>query len=174
MSDDLQSPLPHTPPGRLSQLLELGLASGRPWQPAELAAAWDYHLSAPLRFELSGLDADQARESRELLAEQGPLVGCLRALLRHPVPPVELLEMTKDFAKACLDSTDSPLPPHVAGVLYHTVIAVALTRTGERITRLSNHELARGFNWALAQEWIDPGSRATLEEARKTLDTHPT
>ncbi|MCZ7637355.1 MAG: hypothetical protein M5U12_15775 [Verrucomicrobia bacterium] len=89
-------------------MLELGLASARPWRPEELAAAWEYHLSAPPRFDLSRLDAAQVDEVRELLAEQGLLLASLRGLLRHPVPPVELLELTRDFAKTSLAAADPP------------------------------------------------------------------
>lgn len=97
------------------------------------------------------------------------LLASLRGLLRHPVPPVELLELTRDFARTSLQATDPSLPPDVAQVLFHLAIAVALTRGGERITTLNDAELLRGLDWSLAQVWVDESSRATLGRARRVV-----
>lgn len=145
------------------------MVSARPWRPEELAAAWEYHLSAPPRFDLSRLDEAQADEVRELLAEQGLLLASLRGLLRHPVPPVELLELTKEFAETSLGAADPSLPPDVANVLYHLAVAVALTRGDERISARSDAELLRGLDWSLAQVWVDESSKATLGRARRAI-----
>lgn len=169
MPAETSTPCDYPGAGRPAELLELGLASARPWRPEELAAAWEYHLSAPPRFDLSRLDAAEADEVRELLAEQGMLLASLRGLLRHPVPPVELLELTRDFATTSLQATDPPLPPDVANVLFHLAVAVALTRGGERISALSDAELLRGLDWSLAQVWVDESSRATLGRARRVV-----
>ncbi len=150
-------------------MLALGLAAARPWRPEELAAAWEYHLSAPLQFDLGGLDPARARELRDLSAAQGLLLASLRGLLQHPVPPLELLEMVKDFAKACLCAPDPPLPPELAGALYHLVMAVALSRLGERITNLGDAEILSGLDWAMARPWLDKASRATLARARRLV-----
>ncbi len=163
------SPSPSSPAGRPAELLALGLAAARPWRPEELAAAWEYHLSAPLQFDLGGLEPARARELRDLSAAQGLLLASLRGLLQHPVPPLEPLEMVKDFAKACLRAPDPPLPRELAGALYHLALAVALTRLGERITNLADAEILHGLDWAMARPWLDKATRATLALARRVV-----
>jgi len=162
------------PPGqafetRFADVLEAGLESARPWRPKELAAAWDYHLSAPLEFELGTLSAPRERALRDLTMAQGLTLSSLRALMQHPVPPVELLTMIAKFAKACSKSKDPPLPAEVAGVLYYLAIAVALTRLGTLVTRLRRADLVRGLDWAMAQPWVDQSSKATLDQARASV-----
>lgn len=141
----------------------------RPWRPEELAAVWEYHLSAPLQFELAALEPGQMRVLRDLSAAQGLLMNSLRGLLQHPVPPLELVVMVKDFAKGCLHGADAPLPAEIAGVLYHLTIAVGLARLGERITALSDAEILRGLDWALSHAWVDASSKATLAQARRVV-----
>jgi len=162
------------PPGeasetRFADLLEAGLESTRPWRAEELAAAWDYHLSAPIEFELGAMSAHRARALRDLAMAQGLTVSSVRALMQHPVPPIELLTMIARFAKACLKAKDSPVLREVAGVLYYLAIAVAVTRLGTLVTRLRRADLMRGLDWALARPWVDQSSKATLEQARASV-----
>lgn len=159
-------PEPRPPTGREDELLDLGLAAAEAWRPEELAAAWEYHLTAPLRVELEGLKAEQAVALRELGDSAGTGWGTLRELLTHPAPPQGVIVMVKDFAKGCLRGRDAPLPAEVAGVLYHLAIAVALTRLGRRITAMADPDLRQGLEWALAQPWLDRETRTTLAQAR--------
>ncbi len=152
-----------------ARLFELGLAAGRPWQPEELAAMWAYHLEAPTQFELGGLGREGAERWFERVKTAGGASASLGDVLRHPAPSLELLEMTKAFAKACLRGADPPLPGGVAGMLYLLAIAVALTRLNRRITALSDLELENAFAWGLAQSWVDAKTRSTLVEARRVL-----
>lgn len=150
-------------------MIELGVVAARPWRPEELAAAWEYHLTTPLLLDRGGLNPARSRELRDISAAQGVPLDNLRDLLQHPVPPLELLEMVKDFAKACLHAPDPPVPADIAGVLYHLAIAVTLTRRGEHLSSLGNVETRHGLDWALGQPWLDGCSRATLAQARRLV-----
>jgi hypothetical protein len=86
-------------------------------------------------------------------------------LFHHPAPPLELLEMTKDFAKANMDQAQSSLPNEVAAALYYTSIAAALVRLDARITRLQEAELRRGLLWTREQGWLDEDTKQLLLQA---------
>lgn len=157
------------PTGRESELLDLGLAAAEPWRPDELAAAWEYHLTAPLHLEIEGLYPGRAEERRGSVDPGGQPGSSLHDLLAHPEPARGWIELVKDFAKGCLHGAESPLPAAVAGVLYYLAIAVGVTRLGERISRLGDAEIRRGLEWALAQSWVDTESRATLDQAYRLV-----
>jgi hypothetical protein len=74
--------------------------------------------------------------------------------------------LTKDFAKACRISADSPIPREIATVLYFASIAVARLRCGRRITELTDTAVRKGLDWALGQPWLDEATRRLLEEGR--------
>jgi hypothetical protein len=75
---------------------------------------------------------------------------------------LELLELTKDFAKANMDHAQSSLPGEVAAALYYTSIAAALVRLDTRITRLPDADLRRGLLWTSEQAWLDAETRQLL------------
>ena len=80
-------------------------------------------------------------------------------MLEHPRPPLELLELTKQFAKKCRSNPDGPLPDDIASVLYLAAIAAAMTRCGARITKLGDVGMHHGLRWALRQSWLDASLR---------------
>lgn len=157
------------PTGRESELLDLGLAAAAPWGPDELAAAWEYHLTAPLLLEIEGFDPGRAAVLRGSMEPGGQHGSSLHDLLAQPEPTRELIELVKDFAKGCLHGAESPLPAAVAGVLYYLAIAVGVTRLGERISRLGDAEIRRGLEWALGQSWVDTESRTMLAQAYRLV-----
>jgi hypothetical protein len=85
---------------------------------------------------------------------------------------VELLKITKDFAKACRLSPHSPLPREVASVLYFACIAAAMVRCRRRISGLTNDALTDGLHWVLARPWLDAPTRALVEESLQLVETH--
>jgi hypothetical protein len=91
-------------------------------------------------------------------------------LFHHSAPPVELLELVKSFAKANLDHPESALPGEIASALYYLSIAAALVRLDQRITRLSDADLARGLQWAGEQVWLDDATKELLAKALQKLD----
>jgi hypothetical protein len=96
---------------------------------------------------------------------QSLLLKSFADLFHHPAPPVELLELTKDFAKANMDHAQSSLPSEVAAALYYTSIAAALVRLGARISRLPEGELRRGLLWTGEQAWLDEETKQLLLQA---------
>jgi hypothetical protein len=101
-------------------------------------------------------------------AEYAP-PGTFGELFQHERPPLELLRLAKDFAKAAQANPGSAIPKEVAWVLYYLSIATALVRLRQRITHLSDVELRQGFDWVLAQSWVADPSRALAEAGRMTL-----
>jgi hypothetical protein len=146
-------------PGRLAALFTLDESGRDVWQPEELLHILAHQLSSPLVFDGSRLAA---------ATEGEPLVS-FRDLFRHPSPPLELLRLTKDFAKGSDERTEDPLPPEVATVLYYGAIAVALVRHGARISSLDDARLRDGIAWALDQPWVDPATTRVFVDAAIAL-----
>ena len=92
---------------------------------------------------------------RTLSEAQGLLLKSFADLFHHPAPPIELLELVKDFAKANLDHPESGLPGEIAAALYYTSIAAALVRLDARISQLPDADLQRGLRWTMEQAWLD-------------------
>ena len=103
-------------------------------------------------------------------ATETPPINSFNDLLHHPRPPIELLELTKAFAKACRSHPDSPLPDEVATVLYLGSIVAAMTRCDRPISKLGSDGLRHGLDWALNQPWLDQPTRNLLEEGRRGVD----
>ena len=122
-----------------------------------------------MQVDLISLERGQALRTRTLAESLILTFTSLGNLLAFPNPPVELLKITKDFAKACRQNPHSPMPQEFASVLYFTSIAAALVRCGCRITGLTSEALAEGFHWVLAQPWLDDSTRTLIEEGLKLL-----
>lgn len=153
-------------------MLELAI-NGPLWEPQELAAILQHQLSAPLEFDLSVLGADSVSILAKGQPQGGPPIRTFRDLLLHARPPIELLELTRQFAKGCRTRPDGPLPDEIATLLYVLSIAVALTRCGRRITKLDDEALQHSFAWALAQPWVDAPSRQLIQEASQRSRSLP-
>jgi hypothetical protein len=150
-------------PSLLSDLLHFEKLE-RPWQPAELEAVLRHQLAAPVEFDLAGMGEAVADRLRTLAASQGLVLKSVGDLLRHPHPPIELLEMLKDFAKAHVLHPRSPLPREIAAVLYYASIFAAMSRCDRQITKLDSDRLRAGVAELLPQEWLDQSIRALFIE----------
>jgi hypothetical protein len=115
--------------------------------------------------DLGGYDPGTAARLKKLSEAQSLLLKSFSDLFQHPAPPLELLELTKDFAKANMDPVQSSLPTEVAAALYYTCIAAALVRLDTRITRLPDAELRRGLLWTREQPWLDEATKQLLLQA---------
>jgi hypothetical protein len=155
--------------GRLSEILGIGSDTPRLWRPDELAAIFRHQMAAPVLFDLGGLSGARVRQLKDLSEAKGLLLKSFEDLFCHPAPPLELLKLTKDFAKLNRDHPESVLPPEIAAVMYYASIAAALVRCGVRITRLGDHALREGFTWAASQVWIDDTARDLFKEAQEKL-----
>jgi hypothetical protein len=152
-------------PKSLAALLEASGERVRLWRPEELGAIFRHQMSAPVLVDLGGYDPGTAARLRTLSSAQSLLLKSFSDLFHHPAPPLELLELTKDFAKANMDHAQSSLPNEVAAALYYTSIAAALVRLDARITRLPKADLRRGLLWTREQSWLDEDTKQLLLQA---------
>jgi len=141
------------------------------WRPGELGAILRHQLAAPLEFDFSFLGAERPPSLDALAATEGPPIRTFGDLLRHPRPPIELLESTKEFAKRCRSRPEAPLPDEIATMLYILSIVAALTRCTRRITKLDDQGLRYSLDWALAQPWLDPATHDLLREGYQALQS---
>lgn len=154
-----------SPAKELSTLLAAGEERARLWRPDELAAIFKHQISAPMLVDLGGFDPRAARQLKTLSEAQGLLLKSFSDLIHHPSPPVELLELVKNFAKANVDQSAGSLPTEVASALYYLTIASALVHLDARISKLSDAELARGLAWTRALGWVDEPTNQLLAQA---------
>lgn len=161
---------PPGPPGpMLARVFDWGKGQTRIWEPAEYRAVVEHLLGSPVEFEVAGLEPSRAGRLALLSEAQGLLVKSFGDLLRHPAPPCELLELTKEWAKANQADAGSSLPPEIAGFLYYACIAAALVRLGRRITSLDDGQLHAGLTWAGAQPWVAQDFKSLFSEADAKL-----
>jgi len=166
---DSAGTLSKSPTKSLAAFLAAGQERAHLWQPEELGAIFRHQMSAPMLVDLAGLDPAAAARLKMLSHAQGLLLKSFLDLFLHPVPPIELLTLSKDFAKSNMEQPDSSLPNEVAAVLYYVSIAAALVRLGRRISQLRDAELKRGLEWAKGKAWVEPRLQHLLEEALQKL-----
>lgn len=150
-------------PATLAPLLGLHEARGA-WQAVELADILAHQLRAPLLFDLKQPEVPSCAGDPQRAAPAATMKS-FGDLLRHPAPPVELLRLTKEFAKSSDGAGGCALPAEVATVLYYAAIAAARLRLNVQISKLTTSELQDGFNWAIRQQWIDDHTRSLFTEA---------
>ncbi len=158
-----------SPPKSLAAFMAAGDERARLWRPDELGAVFRHQLAAPIMVDLGGYDPVTANRLKTLSTAQNLVLKSFLELFTHPVPPIELLTLTKEFAKTNMDHPDSSLPKEVAAVLYYTSIAAALVRLDRRISQLGDPELERALNWAREQRWVDPQIQQLLAQALHKL-----
>ena len=166
---DSAGTLAKSPPKSLAAFLAAGEERARLWQPEELGAIFRHQMSAPILVDLGGLEPAAAARLKTLTQAQSLLLTSFQDLFVHPVPPIELLTLTKDFAKSNMDQPDSSLPNEVAAVLYYVSIATAWVRLDKRISQLGDAELKRGLEWAKGKPWVEPQIQVLLDEALQKL-----
>ena len=153
----------------LAALMATSEESARLWRADELAAIFKHQISTPMLVDLGSFDPRTANKLKIVSEAHGLLLKSFSDLFHHPAPPVELLELVKDFAKANLDHPESGLPNEIASVLYYTSIASALVHLDKRITKLPDADLRRGLSWAREQGWLDGATRDLLGAALEKI-----
>jgi hypothetical protein len=153
----------------LAALMASGDERGPLWRPDELAAMFKHQMSAPMLMDLGSFDPRTANQIKTLSAAQGLLLSSFADLFNHPSPPVQLLQLVKDFAKANMDHPESGLPSEIASTLYYASIAAALVHLDKRITQLPDADLRRGLGWTAEQAWLDEKTKALLSTAVKKI-----
>jgi hypothetical protein len=154
----------------LEELVGENQSQMRHLSPEEMTAILQHELDSPVEFSLSGLGSKEAARLTRLASGQGLLLKSLRELFEHSHPPIELLEMTKDFAKAHSHQSGGEIPVEVASVIYFGAIAAAWVRHQKSITNLQTKERRRGFQWALGQTWVDGQLKRLFEDALRQLE----
>jgi hypothetical protein len=140
----------------------------RIWQADELAAILRHQMTTPLQVDLAGLNGAAGR-LRDEAAAGGLLLKSFGDLLQHPHPPLKLLEMMKDFAKASRISPVGVMPREISSVIYFASILVAMTKRSRRITTLGDKALRDAIRWALAQPWLDEITRTVFLDGQRFL-----
>jgi len=147
----------------LAALMSTSEEGARLWRADELAAIFKHQISTPMLVDLGSFDPRTANKLKIVSEGHGLLLKSFSDLFHHPAPPLELLELVKDFAKANLDHPES------ASALYYTSIASALVKLDKRITRLPDADLQRGLTWAREQGWLDGATRDLLGVALEKI-----
>ncbi len=135
----------------------------------ELSALLEVVLTRPMEFRADGVTGGQKGGVRLGDAPRELLLKGIGDLLSHPHPPVDLLVMVKEFAKANCQHPDSAIAPEVARVLYFASIAAGLARCGCCMTNLEQSAQLKGLRWLSEQAWVDDGLRALGKEALASL-----
>lgn len=167
---DIHAEIRKTDPKRLVQIIKLREQSDRLWNPDELSDILKHQLSAPVDVNLSRLGRGVARRAMTACAAEGLLLKSFRDLFFHPHPPIEMLIVTKEFAKASSHHPDSPIPHEISTVLYLAAIVAALLRCGKYITDLDEAALTESLQWVLSQTWLDSDMRQLFQEGTQAIE----
>ena len=168
MSNSTQTIFKSRPEG-LARILAFDEPGTDVWEPGEMRAIWKHQLRAPIYLDLSTVERARAMDLEHSPHLAPFLSQSFGELIAHAQPPVELLKLTKDFAKQALrDSEDGQLK-EVATALYCASYAAGMTRCGARVGALADDELQRIFRWALARSWLDESTKNLIAEALKLL-----
>jgi hypothetical protein len=173
MSDSDSSALFKSRAKELSAFMNAGAEHSGLWRPDELAAVFRHQMSVPMLVDLGTLDLRANAKLRIMSEARGLLLKSFADLFQHPTPPIELLELVKDFAKANLDHPESGLPTEIASVLYYASISAALVRLDRRISKLPDAELAPGLRWAGQQPWLDDNTKSLFAAALEKVSGPP-
>ena len=144
--------------------LDPDLEDQRYWQPPELADLLQHQWDAPLEADLGELPPGRARLLKRLCEAEHLLLKSYGELFSHPLPPIEVLEMIKDYAKRHLARPNLELPEEMAMVLYVLSVVVARLRCGKRITSQSDEAVRKNIETMLSEPWITDSVAMLLRE----------
>jgi len=145
------------------QLLELGSSTERHDGNADGTPVLERVLATSLTEKLAEARPRWAHALEELCSNQEPPISTVRDLLLHPSPPVGVLIILKNAAKASRKDPQGPVPPRPATALYLAAIGMAWLRCGELITTLDIDDLDEKMPWAAGQTWGDPEVAEAIE-----------
>lgn len=167
----LASSIETVAPGKLASFLDDDDDIGqRIWSEDELGAILKHQMSIPIAVDLSAQKKAVAQQLMALCSGNGMLLKSYEDLFDHENPPIELLQIIKDYAKTCLSAKNSPFPSEVASVLYYTTIAAAMARCRRRISSLTDEKLREGFEWVLARPWKNKSISRLMKQAIDSLE----
>jgi hypothetical protein len=154
----------------VAQMMDVDEGDQGLWNRDELEAMFRHQLAAPLEFDFGLLGPSSVRQLESLRSVEDPPIHSFADLLNHPRPPIELLKITKEFAKSCRSRSDCRLPDEIATMLYVLSILVAMTRCSQRISKLDDQYLDHMADWAREQSWIDDATRSLLRGGCRAVE----
>jgi len=157
--------LDRTSPSVLGKMLNVEEGKEKIWHAEELGDLLRHQLSQPLRAVLPGTHIPTPPIPIEPYSPESPPLETLGDLLRHPKPPLELLEATKRLARDSVKANRVALPAEVSTVLYLASVAAALVRDQQRITKSSDDVLRYALHLTLDWSWLDDVTRDLLQQA---------
>ena len=156
-------------PEGLARVLALDEDAGDLWAPDELRAMWQHQMRTAVDIDLSGFNAPGAGPLQNSAAMQNSKGKTFSELFADRQPAIELLKLTKEFAKQTLkDSGESQLK-EIASALYYASYAAGIVRCGTRIGSMVDDELRPGFTWGLNRSWLDEATKRLFAEAKGCL-----
>src|SRR5262249_23618648 len=159
--------LHETDPRLLAQFLEVEEVPPGIWPAHELGAILRHQMATPVRLDLESVGSTFRARLQALPAGQQPGALTFGDLFQQAAPPLELLVLVKQFAKASRVRGESVLPAEIATVIYLTTIVVARLRCGQRISAQSDESLTYGIQWVIDQRWVDERTRALFRGAMR-------
>lgn len=154
-----------TTPTQIAELFERADDPQTLWRSDEMRAIWRHQLNADLEFDLGGLSETSAAQLASLATSADSHARTFGDVLFHPTPPLPLLELVKEFAKAHSTHPQSLLPREIAMALYCAAIAAALVRWNRRITSLPDDTLRAGLRQLSRFPWLEENTRALVRAA---------
>ncbi|HXE52023.1 MAG TPA: protein kinase, partial [Tepidisphaeraceae bacterium] len=145
--------LDHISGPQLSSLLSVQVSGDGLWDREELKSIWRHQLAAPL---------DEAVRAQGDGAPGLPIIS-FADLLRHPSPPVEMLQAMIRRAERWGRDPHQPLPEEIARMIGCAAGAVARVRGGKPV--VPDDQLVRELSWAVRQDWPDASTRMLLADA---------
>ncbi len=139
------------------------------WSPEEMQAMWQHQLATAIDIDLGGVTSVRAtilRSSPQARSFEGKT---FRDLFARPDAPIELLELTKEFAKQTLKESEEMQLKEIASGLYYITYAASIVFHRKIIGSMKEDELRPGFNWGLKQTWLDKESKKLIEQALRQL-----
>ena len=166
----MHNPLEQSDPKSLSTMLDLDLQLGQDWTEPELGAMLRHLMQAELEPDLTRSAPGGEKRFSALRAANPRLPQTFGQALQNSDTPPELLELIKDFAKACGASTaHSPLPEQVATVLYYAAILAARLNCEKSISGLDDATLLQGVQWSLQRAWVADPIALLMQQAQSKL-----
>ena len=159
-----------TSPRSLAKMLDVEQPEEKLWDTEDLGHLLRNQLSQPLRTILPDAIVPPPTTSSQPCSPAQPPLETLGDLLRHPQPPLKLLEAAKRLARDNAKSEHRAVPAEISTVLYLASIAAALLRHNQRITKSGDDVLRYGLELMLQRPWLDDMTRDLLQQVLARLD----
>ncbi len=156
--------------GSLFRLMAFERSDESLWEATDLHAILCHQLDAEVEFDLThfgGIAKETVTSVAGSRESKGPCT--FGRLFTDLNPPLEMLDMTRRFAKRSRTQGPDGMPDEIATVLYYAAIAAARLRHEASISKLDDRSLLDGLDWALDQPWLVASLRGLLAETAQAL-----